>query len=113
MLGFKKFTCAVFNNTTKIASTKNILSFFGFILNPRYLSPKYDIIFFSGKGSLRDANYAVKLFNAKNNNLTIHHLNQNERELHNVNLMLSKSNDIVSNAIKKAQLSQLKIPLIL
>lgn len=113
MLGFKNFTCAVFNNKTKIASVKNILSFFGFILNPKYISPKYSIIFFYGKGSLRDANYAVKLFNAKNNNLTIHHLNQNERELHNVDLLLSKSNNIVSNAIKKAQSSQLKIPLTL
>jgi hypothetical protein len=113
MLGFKKFNCAVFNNQTKTASVKPILSFFGLLLNPKYILSKYDIILFSGKESLRDAHFAVKLFNIKKNKLTINDLTHNERELKNVTLLLSESNSIVSKAIEKAQSSSLKIPLTL
>lgn len=113
MLGFKIFNSAVFNIKTRKATTQKILTFFGFILNIKYYSQKYDIIFFSGKESLRDANYAAKLFNAPKNNLTKKDLTESESQIENVVLFLNNSNEIVSKALKKAQSSKLEIPLML
>ena len=111
MFGFKVFTSAVYNHETKTAKVKKILTFLSIILNIKYHSEKYEFIHFYGKGSFRDANHAVKLFNAKKNDLTINDLTDSERQIKHVDFFICKTNNIVSEAIKKAQSSKLEIPL--